>query len=104
MKDGNLVRWIEELAGGETIIGVVFGEKGRWAKPKGDSEPINKLMSWDAARPYLSYDFNSGYGGADCHPVYAWTETKIIAIHEYDGSTCAISLPRNPEDCTPSFT
>ena len=48
------------------------------------------------ARALLDYSYDSGYGGQDCHNVHVWTPTRVISIHEYDGATWPIWVPRNP--------
>lgn len=55
-----------------------------------------QTISWEIAAPLLDYPYYSGYGSMDCHNIVAWTETQVIYIHEYDGSTSVCSLPRNP--------
>lgn len=55
-----------------------------------------QVISWEIAAPLLDYSYCAGYGSMDCHNIIAWTETQVIYIHEYDGSTCVCSLPRNP--------
>ena len=104
---------IEELAGNEPIEGVVIGIYGGYSfedeqddRPAGNPLPTalrGQLLSWAEARPYLAYEWDTSFGGAECHPVYVWTPTKVIAIHEYDGSTSLSWLPRNPEPGKPEF-
>jgi len=40
--------------------------------------------------------YDAGYGGEDCHPIYAWTDSRVIFVSCYDGSTQVESIPRNP--------
>ncbi len=97
----NLKRWIEEEAAGEPIEAIVIGEADichRLLK-----EIWGRVLSWEEAASHLDYDFDSGYGGAECHPIYAWTATKVIRVHEYDGSTSIGSVPRNPTPCKPEY-
>jgi hypothetical protein len=44
----------------------------------------------------MNYEHNSSYGSQECHAILAWTENYVIYVHEYDGSTCLTSKPRNP--------
>ena len=97
---GNIAKWIEKIAGDEAIEAVVIGEHDRGARP---DDPINRVITWKEARPILDYDFESNYGSAGCHPVFAWTATKIITIHEYDGETGPTWYPRHPVDVRPYF-
>ena len=45
---------------------------------------------------YFDYDFDSGYGGQECHSFYIYTDNDVFFIWEYDGSTRISSVPRNP--------
>ncbi len=56
----------------------------------------DERLSWAEARPWLDYEYDAGYGGQDCHDFYAWTPNLVAFIHEYDGSTSVMSVPRNP--------
>jgi hypothetical protein len=103
-----IAEWLEEIAGSEPIEVVVIGRHDNDSflgdrKPFNDA-PIGKILTWEQAKPFLRYEFHSGFGGADCHPVFAWTPTRIIAIAEYDGSTSPMWLPRNPTAVEPGFT
>ena len=97
----NLVKWIEDYAEGEQIEGVVIGSMG-WGDfgseqvPSYDSIPRGKLLTWDQAKQWLDYDFSSGYGAPGCNAVYVWTETQVLFVVQYDGSTSMESVPRNP--------
>ena len=107
---------IEAVAGDETIEGVCIGDGAHDDENRGsirgwtndderDIEPkyIHKLMHWKDARPLLDYEFDSGYGGTDCHPIYAWTFSKVIVCAVYDGATWVQSVPRNPCSNAPCF-
>lgn len=99
----NLAKDFEEMAIGP-ILGAVIGDDGR--RPygqRGDSPLHGKLVAWEDARPVLDYEYDNGYGGADCHAVYAWTETQVLFVHEYDGATAVQQVPRNPIACAPEF-
>ena len=71
-----------------------------------DTQPdyVGKILSWDTARVILDYEYNNGYGGADCHAVYVLTETQVLFVGEYDGSTGISQVPRNPTEGTPAFS
>jgi hypothetical protein len=68
-----------------------------------NNAPLGKVMPWRLAKSFLLYEYSSGFGGIDCHPVYAWTKTRVLYVHDYDGSTTIDSLPRNPIDVMPKF-
>lgn len=103
----NFARQIELFAqGAERIEAVVIGNMG-WTDynteyvPNFDSQPREKVLSWDEARKWLDYDWHSGFGAPKCNAVYVWTPTSVIFITQYDGSTNIHSVPRNPVDCEP---
>ena len=53
----------------------------------------------------LDYEYSTGYGSQDCHTILVWTTVpdhsystgNVYSIHEYDGSTSIISVPRHPQ-------
>ena len=102
----NLKQWIEEMADGEPIEGVVIGEMG-WGSyrsdevPGYDEMPKGIVLTWEEAAPLLDYNFDCGYGAPRCQAVYAWTPTRVIAIGQYDGSTWPYWIPRHPQDVMP---
>jgi len=59
-------------------------------------ELMGVALPREKAKPLLDYKYDKGYGGQDCHDVNIWTPTRVISIHEYDGATWPISVPRNP--------
>ena len=79
----------------------MLGEMG-WGDYKSDTVPgyaqcpKNQLMTWDYALPFLTYEFDDGYGAPGCQAVTAWTANKVIIVVQYDGSTSPFSVPRNP--------
>jgi hypothetical protein len=100
--------WIEEEAKGEDVEGVVLGEMG-WGDygsdqvPNYSDCPKGKLLSWDEAAPWISYQFDGGFGAPGCQAFTAWTKSKVIGVYQYDGSTSSFSIPRNPVDHTPDM-
>lgn len=51
----------------------------------------------------LDIEYDSGFGGADCFPMYAWTASRVFFIAEYDGATHVAWIPRNPQAIEPQF-
>jgi hypothetical protein len=100
---GNIAKWIEEIADGEAIEAAVVGRHDGAGWDADAPHPVGKVMPWDQARAILDYDYYDGYGSADCHPVFAWTATKIITVIEYDGATGPAWYPRHPVDVVPGF-
>lgn len=98
-KRPNLAKWIESAADGEPIEGVTVGDFHSFII----SLQPGKLMTWSEARPLLDYEFGEGYGRAECHPICAWTKSRVIFVAEYDGSTSIAWYPRNPVDCMPGY-
>ena len=99
----NLINWINEMADGEEIEAIVFGEKD-FASFAEDYTPhplLNKVISFEEAEPILDYEFNDGYHTTGCHPITAWTKSWVIFISTYDSSTSPCRLPRNPTDFEP---
>ena len=95
----NFLADIEEAANGEPIEFVVIGEFSGYDGETRDVVPQDKRnvpVPWDEARAWFDYIYYDGLGGADCHAIYAYTATRLLAVHEYDGSTRVGSLPRNP--------
>ena len=95
---------------GESIEAIcVSGMRGSY--DYGDSDAANLVplelrnipVKWEEVREFLDYEYNNGYGGADCHRVYVWTNSSIIVVSEYDGATGLQSFPRNPTAGEPSF-
>lgn len=93
---------IIEFVGSEPILAIAVGPErsggGWWKNSKPDHQLGSAPVSWEQAFPVLNYEYDAGYGGQDCHDIWVWTATRIISVHEYDGSTCLISVARNPEN------
>ena len=97
-KDPTFAEDIERAAGGEEILAIVLGARGY----KDDTTPnLGVPVKWEEARPILDYEYDSGYGGVDCHAIMAWTETWVLFVCSYDGSTWVASVPRKPQFITP---
>ena len=104
----NLKKWLLDEADGEAIIGVVigpmgWGDYGSESVPQYDSQRRGEVLTWDEALPFIDYEFSNGFGAPECNAVYAWTESWVIAICQYDGSTSPFKIPRNPSACTPDM-
>jgi hypothetical protein len=85
---------ILEAAQGEPIISIVIGHGPKQLPDIFVTRPI----LWDVAAPLLDYEYDGGFGAEGCHPICAWTATRVLFVHEYDGSTSVISLPRDPTE------
>jgi hypothetical protein len=85
-------------AGDEPIIAIAVGPTRRWTwdDTETDHNLGNEPVSWVEAFPVLNYHFDAGYGGQDCHDIWAWTPTRVLFVHEYDGATGVVSAPRFP--------
>jgi len=100
----NLVQWITETAAGEPIEAVVIGALNGYSDDSDEPVPKDKrcvVLTWDEARPLLDYEFHDGFGGAECNPVEVYTPTRVLFVHEHDGSTCMVWVPRNPQATEP---
>jgi len=91
---------ILEAAGDEAILAIAVGPMRGRAYMYDDEKPDHDLgaepVSWGKAFPVLNYGYDDGYGGQDCHDIWAWTETRVLFVHEYDGSTSVSFAPRHP--------
>lgn len=106
----NLRKELEEgLDEGERIEAVVIGVHDRDENRFTDDPParypdmLNRVLTWEEAAPILDEEYDDGYGSAECFPFYAWTNTHIYFVREYDGSTHIGAIPRNPQDIAPDF-
>lgn len=101
---GNLVKWILDAADGQLIEAVVIG---RPVSPRDTSDLpdhlLNQILSWEAARPLLDFDFGCGFGRPRCNPITAWTKHKVIFVSRYDGATSIQSVPRHPINHEPTM-
>lgn len=105
----NLVTWVEEAAEGEEIEAAVIGKMG-WGDyesekvPNYEEHPKGKVLTWQEARKYLNYEFDSGLGAPGCQAIYVWTTTKVMFVSQYDdGATKLNVIPRNPADTMPDM-
>lgn len=80
---------------GEAIISCVIGDLG-WGKDDKHAPAHEEPLPWADARPLLDYEYSDGFGGEDCNPIFAWSENWVFAVHQYDGSTSVVRIPRNP--------
>lgn len=98
----NFLKDLKDCIGGEIVEAVVFPSLMDSWRIAPDSDPrnkgivVDKVYSWKEAQPLLDYEYDSGFGSADCHFVNIYTDKSVIYIHEYDGSTTPHSVPRNP--------
>lgn len=86
------------------IEAIAIGEL-RWPdKNKPDYiSAIGKLLPPILAADFLDYVFDSNLGIIDCHPIYVWTENRVLFVEVYDGQTRITSVPRHPAECVPSY-
>lgn len=59
------------------------------------------VLTWEEARPLLSYGYDSGYGTPDCHAVYVYSKKHVSFVSCYDGSTTVCVIPRTPSKSFP---
>ncbi len=100
----NFAEDIERAAKGEEIEAIVVTHsrdtfEEEWS-PEDFKEPY-LVRTWQEVKPRLDYEYDTGFGGADCHAIFAWTPTRIVFVTEYDGATSVTSLPRNPVEGRP---
>ena len=92
---------IEKCAGEPIEAIVISGDRSGWGSRDKWPEWAGKILTWELARPALNYTYDAGYGGQDCHSIYAWTEHWVLLVAEYDGSTHVARIPRNPTEGIP---
>ena len=92
----NFAEQILREAGEEAIEAIVIGARG-WSSLD-ENAPV---LNWEEAMPQLDYDYDSDYGGMDCHAIWAWTATRVLFVWQYDGMTGLTSVPRNPQSGNP---
>jgi len=90
------------LSKGERLEAVVFGHWG-WDGFDEPEPPIvpnwsmGVVMKPEEARPYMEkYSIKGGFGAAMTYAMYAYSNTRIYWVAEYDGSTALKHAPRNP--------
>ena len=64
---------------------------------------IGKPVCFGDVREYFDYEYDDGFGGAECHAIYLYTRNFIVFVSEYDGATSVDCIPRNPIECTPNY-
>ncbi len=103
--DSNISKWLieAETKNGEMIEAIVVGrhDNEKWDGDAKADEDI--ILSREDGLKKLDVNYDSGYGGADCFPMLAWSRNRIYFISEYDGATSLNSVPRHPVACTPEF-
>jgi len=102
----NIKTWLTEdvAADGQTLEGIVFGRHyNDWIDDYTPHPAEDTLVEPEVGLAVLDEEFHCGHGGADCRPMFAWTATKVYFIHEYDGATTLVWVPRNPTSIAPEF-
>ena len=96
----------------EQIEKIVIGThyKDRWSFSKDNTNNVrlpehqrNVLLSREEGLEILDEEYDSGYGGADCFPFYAWSANHFFTVSEYDGSTHVSAWPRHPVNIAPEM-
>lgn len=91
-------------AAGEPILACVIGGIGySWREDERYADAHEEPLPWAEARAMLDYEYDTGFGGEDCNPIFAWSENWVYAVHEYDGSTGVVRLPRHPTTIAAKF-
>lgn len=101
----NIAEWLkkEEQYTGEIILAMVVGPHDRDYRGENVTADTNTVVSRELGLAMVDEEYDNGHGSADCHPIYAWTKSRVYMIHEYDGATGPMWVPRNPMDITPEF-
>lgn len=102
----NIRKWLEkaEVETGEQIEAIVVGKHDRTGWDAAAAADENVVLSREAGLAKLDQEYENGYGGADCFPMYAWMPSRIYFIGEYDGATGPNWVPRHPVAIEPQFS
>lgn len=98
-KNSAITELIEFLKENENVEAIVFGP---WSGYNHDDKFIPKekqgvILTLTEAIPFMNnWNFIQDYGSPNVHTVWIWTNLRTIWVHEYDGSSCLASMPRNP--------
>jgi hypothetical protein len=103
----NIRRWLEdaEQSDGETIEAIVVGihqDMPSFNTPTFPDEHV--VLSREAGLAKLDVDFDDFEESANCYPMYAWTQSHVYFIAEYEGATSLARVPRHPVACAPAFS
>lgn len=104
---GNIRKWLETAVTeyGEPIEAIVVGRHdNRRYDEKSELDDENIVLAPELGLKKLDEEYDNGYGGADCFPMYAWTKSRVFFIGEYNGSTGLNWVPRNPVNIEPHFS
>ena len=93
-----------EATFGEPIEAMVVGKHDRSSWNTAPLPDENVILSRDDGLAKVDQEYNAGYGGADCFPLYAWTKSRVFFVHEYDGATGVAWAPRHPMAVAPEFS
>lgn len=103
----DIEKTIREYCDCEPIESVVIAARYSYHDDDDDrtvpKEFIGKPVCFGDVRDYLDYEYDTGYGGADCNPIYLYTRNFIVFVSEYDGATNINCIPRNPIECEPDY-
>lgn len=88
---------IEKLILTDEIEAIKLGSFEVWGNDE-QLEPFwaNTPELIEQAMKMLDVEFDSGYGGENCRPVFVWTKNFLIVKACYDGAEWFVRLPRNP--------
>ena len=102
----NLREWLEdaERRHGEPIEAMVVGKHDRAGWDDAPNADENVVLNREAGLSKVDQEYDAGYGGADCFPLYAWTKSRVFFVAEYDGSTGLAWVPRSPVEIEPHFS
>ncbi|MCA1807336.1 MAG: hypothetical protein LC687_05750 [Actinobacteria bacterium] len=100
----NFLQDLERVIGDEEVTAVTYIEPRR-ETDYGYGAEVRGPYDWADVKSYFDYEYDTGYGSADCHAVYLWTLTRVIFVGEYDGATGIESIPLSPwhSDVVPRF-
>jgi hypothetical protein len=102
----NLITSLEayEAKFGEPIEALVVGQhdNARWKEEPKPDEGV--VLTREDGLQKVDAEYDNGYGGENCFPLYAWTASRVFWVAEYDGATNIAWAPRHPMAIKPEFS
>ena len=82
-----ILKYLERHCDGETVEKILLNRLS------------NTPLDWEDVEEFLDYEYDDGFGSAECDAIYIWTENYLVGVSEYDGATSIVGYPRNPVAC-----
>lgn len=90
-------KWFEEIA--EPIVAIIVDSCDSslyYQYDKWYGIPLNTVLTLAEFDGWLDIEFCDNYGPRGCPDIRVYTANQVYYVYEDDGSTCLLSIPRNP--------